>query len=498
MINEKLIEIIKEFKKQGKTDEYIKEVLLKHSIQLDKIAEHLEYYNKNNCSIKTTNSQEAKTITNNFPEESTSLKQDFSPSKKFNFKPVLIITGIIIIGLLVFFLFINQNQEQLPGTNSDINSSLNDNNQSTQPDNNQSTQPDNNQSTQPDNNQSTQDNLTLRQLQLFSSYNYPLNEITSFDFNFNSPDNNKKINLEGEIYFKEKSSFDITINTTFEVDFNQEELYSFYEGLAITSFFYPNFIVGAYNLSLTDPTDLEIFITGEEYTDIPEEQKLRYFVLKMLYPLFNILEEDPNNELSKLTSVILNKDYNFDVFSLSYIIDHNQEKLTVFEIILDNSLRESKIISYNLEREEKIETMTYNELFTDSNNDNLSEDMTILDCYSDDLSELTCSAEEALNFTTNFENRLANCEISNGTFALGFEPFFGIFRGYEILGEIDGNCNVEFWFLENDYIDSNLLNKNMVCEYDSSKRNTQNVNDCLEDCCSGELVEIVLNLFEEE
>jgi hypothetical protein len=58
-----------------------------------------------------------------------------------------------------------------------------------------------------------------------------------------------------------------------------------------------------------------------------------------------------------------------------------------------------------------------------------------------------------------------------------------------IQNEQGGNCIVKFWFLENNMIDSNLLNKNMICEYDSFKRTTQDVNNCFNDCCSGELVD---------
>jgi len=116
---------------------------------------------------------------------------------------------------------------------------------------------------------------------------------------------------------------------------------------------------------------------------------------------------------------------------------------------------------------------------------------TILDCYSENLSEMLCNGEDALEFTYLFENRLESCEISEGTFALGFEPIMGIFRGYEIQDEQDGNCIVKFWFLENSMIDSNLLNKHMICEYDFSKRTNQDVSGCLEDCCSGELVDAI-------
>lgn len=116
---------------------------------------------------------------------------------------------------------------------------------------------------------------------------------------------------------------------------------------------------------------------------------------------------------------------------------------------------------------------------------------TILDCYSENLSEMLCSPEDALEFTTIFETRLGSCGISEGTFALGFEPLMGIFRGYEIQEEKGGNCTVMFWFLENSVIDPSLLNKEMICEYDSSKRTVEDVSACFEECCSGELVDAI-------
>ncbi|MBT3281370.1 hypothetical protein HN865_03610 [Candidatus Woesearchaeota archaeon] len=137
-----------------------------------------------------------------------------------------------------------------------------------------------------------------------------------------------------------------------------------------------------------------------------------------------------------------------------------------------------------IEEEEPEENQTYSVTNPD----------TILDCYSEDLSEMLCGPEDAIGFTDSFGVRLGSCEISQGTFALGFEPFMGIFRGYEIQGEQAGNCIVKFWFLENNVIDSNLLNKEMICEYDSSKRTTQGVNDCFEECCSGELVNVIIEL----
>ncbi len=124
-------------------------------------------------------------------------------------------------------------------------------------------------------------------------------------------------------------------------------------------------------------------------------------------------------------------------------------------------------------------------------NYSVTDPKTILDCYSANISEVLCSPEDAYEFTIVFGERLGSCEISEGTFALGLEPFFGIFRGYKIQGEQGGNCTIKFWFLENDLINSSLLGKEMICTYDSSKRTTQDVNDCFEECCSGDLVDAI-------
>jgi len=122
---------------------------------------------------------------------------------------------------------------------------------------------------------------------------------------------------------------------------------------------------------------------------------------------------------------------------------------------------------------------------------NVTDPDTIMDCYSDNLLEMFCSGEDILGFADLFQSRLEICEISEGSFALGFEPMLGMFRGYEIQSEQDGNCIIRFWFLENSVVDSSLLNKEMVCEYNSSQRTVQDVNDCFEDCCSGELLDAI-------
>jgi hypothetical protein len=125
---------------------------------------------------------------------------------------------------------------------------------------------------------------------------------------------------------------------------------------------------------------------------------------------------------------------------------------------------------------------------------NVTDPETVMDCFSEDLSEAYCDGDTVLAFTYLFEDRLEPCEISDGTFGLGWEPIFGIFRGYEIQEEQGDNCVVKFWFLENLVIDPSLLGKEMVCEYGPSQRNTQYVSECLEECCTGELVDAMNEL----
>ena len=119
---------------------------------------------------------------------------------------------------------------------------------------------------------------------------------------------------------------------------------------------------------------------------------------------------------------------------------------------------------------------------------------TILDCYDDEFSELLCSPEDSAAFTELFETRLVACESSQGTFAVGFEPFMGLLRGYEIQEEDDGVCAIRFWFLEHPVVDESFVGKDMVCEYDSSQRNLDEVATCFDDCCTGELVDVINDL----
>ena len=123
--------------------------------------------------------------------------------------------------------------------------------------------------------------------------------------------------------------------------------------------------------------------------------------------------------------------------------------------------------------------------------DIVTDPQTILDCYNEDLSEIICEPEKAQEFTDIFENRLGSCEISEGTLAMGFEPFMALFRGYEIMEEEDDTCIVKFWFLDNEIVDPSFIGKEMICEYDSSKRTINDMYDCLDDCCSGELLDVI-------
>ncbi|MDD4050195.1 MAG: hypothetical protein PHX47_04295 [Candidatus ainarchaeum sp.] len=723
MVNDKLLEIIKELKKQGKTENEIKELLQKYDVSLSEIEEHLKHYSDNifsnqpsvsenqntdNAPRKPFYEENIKTPSNNSVSQNSSYNS-VEKSKGFNFKPLLVILVIIFLGAAAVFFFTD-----VFDNNSLDNNSL-------------------------DSNVSNTDDISSNidsENEELSSFQYPLGEPTSFNLAFSEDE--QEIDFSGEVNLNEDDTYDLELN--YDILLNSpsdEELYSVFGGVSMLSYFYPNLILAALDSDYSKyKSELDLF-SSFDYFSLPDDLRARYILLSILYPK-NLMEEEITSDLSKFSSVILNSNYNYNNFVISYNIKNNDEIINIFEINLNNNLKEVEIKNYNLETSEfEIQTIPFEDLFEDmeedysqnnvpeddapennlNNNvygnfnlsidfskdiyfvgenlegskynlsyqgepfkariiyakskdqghisyssskgnisngsfddslsilrhslysltpdlepqpftsdgeysysisvyscddidnamntddcgdggyppsidledivsevvplatksktisvypvDNDSENLsqgecvnnldctqscpnckdgsyicmhsnvpendltcvecinnyscldgyvcenylcvedeneeledpnnsrTILDCYNDDFSEITCSAEEALEFSTTFENRLASCEISNGTFALGFEPFLFIFRGYEILGETNGNCNVRFWFLENNSIDSSLLNKDMTCEYDSSKRTSQAVNDCLEDCCSGELVDVISNLFEQ-
>jgi hypothetical protein len=139
MINDKLIEIIKELKKKFKTDSEII-AYLTGTASTSEIKEHLAYYYKNNPSKTDTVFEKKQTentpapgqakpvinesfvSNNNF--NSSIIKEEPKLSKKSNYKMTIIITIIIIlvIGLLIFFLIPNNFSKDISNKNNDFNS----------------------------------------------------------------------------------------------------------------------------------------------------------------------------------------------------------------------------------------------------------------------------------------------------------------------------------------------------------------------------------------
>ena len=117
---------------------------------------------------------------------------------------------------------------------------------------------------------------------------------------------------------------------------------------------------------------------------------------------------------------------------------------------------------------------------------------TILDYYNEDLTVVT-DPEPALDLTYKFRDNLELCIPSRGTFALGLETMMGIFRGFEIVGEEGGFCEVDFWFLNTKRTPKVVLNKKMTCKYGVDERSLQAVNN-VQDFCTGPLVEALNNI----
>ncbi len=87
-------------------------------------------------------------------------------------------------------------------------------------------------------------------------------------------------------------------------------------------------------------------------------------------------------------------------------------------------------------------------------------------------------------FLDQFTKNLESCTPSTGETPIGFEAFMGLLRGYEVKGLLDGNCVIDFWFLdipvekmppEADPIPAELLNKKMTCSLTNDQLNIEAV-----------------------
>ncbi len=118
---------------------------------------------------------------------------------------------------------------------------------------------------------------------------------------------------------------------------------------------------------------------------------------------------------------------------------------------------------------------------------------TVLDCYGSDLTKIICTPKEIIEFTYEFERNLISCKPSEGTFALGGEPWIGLFRGYKILGVQNNYCVIKFWYLENNKAPtpSELMDKEMTCRFADSERTLEEVYEANSEQCSGQLMDAI-------
>jgi len=89
-----------------------------------------------------------------------------------------------------------------------------------------------------------------------------------------------------------------------------------------------------------------------------------------------------------------------------------------------------------------------------------------------------------------FDENLKTCTPSEGEVAVGFESFLGVFRGYEIMGESEGVCTVNYTALkipEAFVLDDtgDFYGMEMTCEMSEADLNLEKVHDLTG--CSGEL-----------
>lgn len=341
MINAKLLEIIKELKKQSKTDDEIYNILGGYKVPFSEIKENLDYFYKNNLFIEKNIPKDL----NDSDSSSIASLTDNSSKKSVDKSKILIISLVflIIIGLgVLVFILMNK-------PSGDINNNFNDTNT---PDINTI-----------ENDINLSEMTITDRIDFLSSYKYPLNQEILFNIDLLDPDTNQNIIIDGNIYFLDQNTFDITYNLTGKV-FSEDQLYSEYAGYAMVSFLYPSIVLHTYdNESLSLEEFSEVFLSHEKFSEFSDQYlKSRYFLLTTLIPEY-IFENDFNNyeNVKKISSAILNLDKKYNNFNLQYNLDYNSEIITVFELLISNQ-KEIVTKIYELETQEvSVETKTYQE-----------------------------------------------------------------------------------------------------------------------------------------
>jgi hypothetical protein len=220
-------------------------------------------------------------------------------------------------------------------------------------------------------------------LEPFTNYNFPLQEKVNFDFNFIDVNQNEFFEIDGDIYFLNENEFDINYNFNAKISedklynaysgtISEDQLYNAYSGTIMLSYFISTLLVDTYNPGFIDSSEIDMFLQDDIYLEMPENDiylempenlKQRFLLLTMMSTITNIYDQN-NDEFYKFSTVILNPDYNYKNFNLKYSLETDSEKLTAFEMYVDDNLETVTTKIYDLEtREVDIETLSYSEIF---------------------------------------------------------------------------------------------------------------------------------------
>lgn len=371
MVNDKLLEIIKELKNRGHSNNEIRNILIDYKVDIDEINENLNYYNSNNYIssqiFKTENTSEdnvdKKEINYDTSKETENIKKSLETTKKFSSKTIILIVvlSLVIVGLIFAYFALSNNKEI--GLEDEING---------QDFNVSQEDPgpfDDFQEIDPETFSDFNEEYIANNLDLFTSFLHPLKETFSYDFMATNPDDLEDdglVIINTEIYFLEENIYDINYSFLVDIDDDEEKFYQNYGGYAFLSFFLEPIIVIAHDSSFEISED--DFLVGDDvYLNIPDNQKYRFYLLNILFNSI-LISEDKLNDFIEISSVILNSENQFRNFNVVYFIDYNQEEVIIFKLNINSEDELIERTMYDADtREAQIEIISYQEFYDNIN-----------------------------------------------------------------------------------------------------------------------------------
>ncbi len=381
MIDEKIIEIINNLKNKRLTDVEITDILLENNYKIDEIKENLHEYNRKHGLVDEDYLEEYYKLQENVKKmkyfekkkmaknKTKSIKKTKKTNKIFYVILIILILAILIMGYLYLeqtefdFDFL-KNKEVVDNNIINLNQDLNVDNNTNQENENpplvdeNAFIPDENIYLPDDSNSEEENDIEALTNQEFlielSSYQNLLRTKEFFNINIS-----EEYIILGDVYFEDENIFDLNLVIMYISDNNLEkqEFHNLslnkvekYNEIVLKSFKDYNFL-----------EDQELFNTLE-YQEVPDSQKYRYYLLKMILQEAN-LREIYSSELLKLSSVILNTDYKFSNINLEYAIEENIENKNIFIMNFLNDLEiiQTTITDFNT-NEKNLIIQNFNEI----------------------------------------------------------------------------------------------------------------------------------------